>query len=60
MRRYSKAPQYAYDTALRDAVLNQARAIDAAEICRGLRWLERAAVEHPMVREAIAFGLSFP
>jgi len=60
MSRYSKAPQFAYDTALRDAVLNEARAVDAAEIRRGLRWLERAAAEHPMVREAIGFGLSLP
>jgi hypothetical protein len=55
MHRYSKAPEYAYDAALRDAVLNEARAAHRGEIRRGLRWLERAA-EFEAVRDALVFG----
>ena len=53
MRRYSKAPQHAYDAALRSAVLDEARATHEAEIRRGLAWLERAAGELAPVREAL-------
>jgi hypothetical protein len=56
MRRYSKAPEYAYDRALRVAVLNEARANHGVEIARGLAWLERAAGEFHAVRQAIAFA----
>jgi hypothetical protein len=56
MRRYSKAPEYAYDRALRVAVLNEARANHGVEIARGLAWLERAAGEFNAVRQAIAFA----
>lgn len=55
MHRYSKAPEHAYDAALRDAVLNEARAAHRGEIRRGLRWLERAA-EFEAIRDALAFG----
>ncbi len=41
MRRYSKAPEHAYDTALRNEVLAAARAEHAGEIARGLAWLNR-------------------
>ncbi len=41
MRRYSKAPEHAYDTGLRSAVLTEARVRQAAEIRRGLAWLEQ-------------------
>ena len=54
MHRYSKAPEHAYDAALRHAVLQQARAAHGAEITRGLVWLERAAAAHPAVRESMA------
>ncbi|MBI1330004.1 MAG: hypothetical protein GC166_08890 [Alphaproteobacteria bacterium] len=40
MTRYSKAPEHAYDTKLRDDVLAEARAMHASEIARGLEWLE--------------------
>lgn len=53
MRRYSKAPQHAYDAGLRRDVLNEARATHGAEIRRGLVWLERAAGEFAPVREAL-------
>jgi hypothetical protein len=56
MRRYSKAPEHAYDRALRVAVLNQARALHGAEIGRGLAWLERAAEQFPPIRRAIALA----
>jgi hypothetical protein len=53
MRRYSKAPEYAYDAALRRDVLNQARATSGAEIKRGLSWLEALARRHASVEEAL-------
>jgi hypothetical protein len=56
MRRYSKAPEHAYDAALRSEVLRQARAAHGAEIERGLRWLERAAEEFAPVRDALVFA----
>jgi hypothetical protein len=56
MRRYSKAPEHAYDRALRVAVLNQARALHGAEIRRGLVWLERAADQFAPIRDAIAWA----
>jgi hypothetical protein len=56
MRRYSKAPEHAYDAALRLEVLNEARATHAAEIGRGLAWLERAAAEFAPVKDALLFA----
>ena len=56
MRRYSKAPEHAYDAALRRAVLEQAHALHAAEIRRGLAWLERAATQFSVVRDAVSFA----
>jgi hypothetical protein len=58
MRRYSKAPEYAYDRALRVAVLNQARELHGHEIRRGLAWLDRAAERFALVRQAIALAAS--
>lgn len=57
MHRYSKAPEHAYDAALRDAVLNEARSAHRSEIRSGLRWLERAA-EFEAVNDALLFGAS--
>jgi hypothetical protein len=56
MRRYSKAPEHAYDAALRLEVLNEARATHGAEIRRGLAWLERAAAEFAPVKDALMFA----
>jgi len=53
MRRYSKAPEHAYDAALRAAVLNDARAREGAEIRRGLAWLEQAAASFAPIRDAL-------
>lgn len=52
MRRYSKAPEHGYDAALRRDVLNTARATHRAEIRRGLAWLDRAAEQFTVVRDA--------
>ena len=53
MRRYSKAPEHPYDAQLRRDVLNQARALHAAEIGRGLAWLDRAAAQFAVIRDAM-------
>src|SRR4051794_9619567 len=42
LRRYSKAPEHAYDASLRRDVLDRARREHAEEISRGLRWLDNA------------------
>ncbi|HTB86805.1 MAG TPA: hypothetical protein VK743_02570 [Steroidobacteraceae bacterium] len=60
MRRYSKAPEYAYDAALRLEVLNEARVHHGSEIRRGLDWLERAAAQFEPVRLALALAASRP
>jgi hypothetical protein len=56
MRRYSKAPEHVYDAALRRDVLNQARAVNSAEIRRGLAWLDRTAARFAPVRHAMALA----
>jgi hypothetical protein len=53
MGRYSKAPEHAYDAALRREVLNEARALHGAEISRGLAWLGRSAVKFTQVQSAM-------
>jgi len=53
MRRYSKAPEFAYDAALRREVQNQARATFGAEITRGLVWLDQLARRHPSIKAAL-------
>lgn len=58
MRRYSKAPEYEYDAGLRLDVLTEARIKHAAEIRRGLNWLERAAAQFEPVRLALALTAS--
>jgi hypothetical protein len=60
MRRYSKAPEHAYDAALRLAGLDEARAAHGAEISRGLAWLEHAAANFSPIREAMAFAQAAP
>lgn len=54
MQRYSKAPEHAYDGALREAVLNEAYALAGEEIRRGMAWLETAAAEFPPIQAALA------
>jgi hypothetical protein len=50
MHRYSKAPEHAYDVALRREVLASAELEHASEIRRGMRWLAQAAGRHPLAR----------
>jgi hypothetical protein len=52
LRRYSKAPEHAYDASLRRDVLEHARREHAEEISRGLRWLAKADL--PLAR--LPFG----
>jgi hypothetical protein len=54
MRRYSKAPEHAYDAGLRQAVLDQAMATSGDEIKRGRAWLDRLAGTNSVVAEAIS------
>jgi hypothetical protein len=54
MRQYSKAPQYAYDAALRREVLASAERENAAEIRRGMAWLEALGAQQRAVAEALS------
>ncbi len=56
MHRYSKAPEHAYDSALRQEVLAEARHRHGAEIRRGLAWLDRAAADFTPIRDSLAFA----
>jgi hypothetical protein len=56
MRRYSKAPEHAYDAQLRRDVLDTARAKHGAEIKRGLAWLERAGAEFAPIGEVMSLA----
>ncbi|MEA3034482.1 MAG: hypothetical protein QOH04_237 [Sphingomonadales bacterium] len=53
MGRYSKAPEYEYDSALREEVLAEARREHGGAIADGLRWLERAAGESEAVARCL-------
>jgi hypothetical protein len=48
MHQYSKAPEHAYDAALRRELLVSADLEHAAEIRRGLDWLHAAARRHAL------------
>jgi hypothetical protein len=54
MRLYAKAPQYAYDPALRRAVLAQADREHRGEIGAGMAWLGRVRSAHPLIAAALA------
>jgi hypothetical protein len=49
MGRYSKAPEHAYDAALRRAVLESADREHGAEIRRGMQWLTSLAGRHRLI-----------
>ena len=51
--RYAKAREHGYDAGLRRRLLDEARVAHAAEIERGLAWLNAAAAEHPALAEGI-------
>jgi hypothetical protein len=48
MHQYSKAPEHAYDAALRREVLQQAEREHATEIRRGIDWLHTTARRYPL------------
>jgi hypothetical protein len=54
MRQYSKAPEHAYDGALRRALLLEARREHAAEIGRGIEWLQQLSARHLAARRLLA------
>jgi hypothetical protein len=53
MRQYSKAPEHAYDAALRRAVLLSAEREHAMEIRRGMLWLQQVAARHPLIQRVL-------
>jgi hypothetical protein len=53
MHRYSKAPEHAYDAALRRDVLASAEWEHPAEIKRGMAWLESLAGRQALVRDVL-------
>jgi hypothetical protein len=54
LTRYSKAPEYPYDTALRQRVRADAEHHWGAEIRAGLAWLEGAARRHRAIERAVS------
>jgi hypothetical protein len=54
LHRYSKAPEHAYDAALRRAVLEAAEQEHGAEVRAGVRWLSGLAGSHRLVDDALA------
>ena len=57
-RQYSKAPEYAYDAALRREVLQSANREHSYEIAKGMKWLENAAANNETVRTILDSALS--
>jgi hypothetical protein len=53
MRQYSKAPEYAYDAALRREVHHSADLEHSAEIRRAMDWLGRMAKQFPLVANVL-------
>jgi hypothetical protein len=53
MGRYSKAAEYEYSRELREAVIEQARRVDAPAIAAALRWLDAAARDCAPVAKAV-------
>ncbi len=56
MRQYSKAPEHAYDAALRRAVLLSADREHPVELRRGMQWLQAAGGRSPLVAAVLAFA----
>ncbi len=54
MRQYSKAPDHAYDCALRRRVLESADREHGDEIRKGMRWLSGLAGGHRLIDKALA------
>ena len=60
LTRYSKAPEHAYGPEVRAELLAAARREHAAEIARGLAWLERMAKADAAFERVIGRGLAVP
>jgi hypothetical protein len=56
MHQYSKAPEHAYDAALRREVLQSADWEHAVEIRRGMDWLGSAAMRDPVARAVLEYS----
>ncbi|HEX5461736.1 MAG TPA: hypothetical protein VFX20_17365 [Steroidobacteraceae bacterium] len=54
MGRYSKAPEYAYDAALRQEVLAAAEREHAAQIRQGMAWLASISGRHPLIDRVLS------
>lgn len=54
LRQYAKAPEFPYNPAVRDQVLNQARKDQAPEIAHGLSWLDRAGTQSAAISTVLA------
>jgi hypothetical protein len=54
MRQYSKAPEHAYDAALRQEVLRSADWEHGHAIKQGMEWLRKVAAQYPLAAAAIA------
>lgn len=54
LTQYSKAPEHPYTPALRAEVLAESRSRNAAEIRRGLLWLDAVAAREPLAAELFA------
>ena len=53
MRQYSKAPEHAYDAALRRSLLLSADREHAVEIRRGMDWLGKVATSNPLIEAVL-------
>jgi NAD(P)H-dependent FMN reductase len=53
MRRYAKAPEYAYNAELRRDLLNQARRTHTARIEQGMQWLLEAKTVSPIFSQVL-------
>lgn len=54
LQRYSKAPEHAYTPAFRAQILAQSRSVNAAEIVKGMRWLEAFAASSSAAAQALS------
>jgi hypothetical protein len=52
LSRYAKAPEHAYDAALRESVLDAARREHALELRRAADWLNAACADHATIATA--------
>jgi hypothetical protein len=58
LTRYSKAPEHEYSPSFRAEILAQSRALNAAEIRKGLEWLAKVGARNPKIG-ALAMPTTF-